>query len=412
MNSSIFTCNSCGTEFKTSDLQRYHMKTEWHRYNLKRRMAQLPPITSDEFAEKLQMSKQEQEANPVDEFGFAMLNRSNDHSKHSKKKQYHNHHNNNHHDSYTDEELLGVSNSKVNISQDYKQDELELKRIVSETESVSSEFSQLSFDTEYNNTDLDEDTVSEYSFTSESNFGSDYSTEDNETDDNKSQVGESVDNSLSHTCCLYCGIDNKEVERNIRHMFRSHGLYIPERSYLVDLPGLLDFLINTIVVDYACLCCNYVGKSLKSIRDHMNSKRHCRMPYETSFEKDMFAPFYDYSSLTEKPITKPKSTKKIHFQVDEEEPNNHESDDYLQSDSRGTSSTHNRKIPSTTSHRPIRTATVTAQDRRMISGITEKQYKSGLKKMQQLEKRAHDDYLRKTAKRINFQPHYRDELLQ
>ena len=65
MNSSIFTCNSCGTEFKTSDLQRYHMKTEWHRYNLKRRVAHLPPITSDEFAEKLQMSKQEQEANPV-----------------------------------------------------------------------------------------------------------------------------------------------------------------------------------------------------------------------------------------------------------------------------------------------------------------------------------------------------------
>lgn len=408
----MFTCNSCGTEFKTSDLQRYHMKTEWHRYNLKRRMAQLPPITSDEFAEKLQMSKQEQETNPVDEFGFAMLNSSNDYSKQSRKKHHHHNHNHNHHDSYGAEKELGIFNSKVKISQDYKRDELELKRIVSETESIGSEFSQLSFDTEYNNTDLDEETVSEYSFTSESNFGSDYSTEEDETDDNGSRIGEGVDNSLSHTCCLYCGIDNKEVERNIRHMFRSHGLYIPERSYLVDLPGLLDFLINTIVVDYACLCCNYVGKSLKSIRDHMNSKRHCRMPYETSFEKDMFAPFYDYSSLTEKPIMKTKSAKKIHFQVDETETNKKETDDYPQSDSGKISSSNNKKIPSIKARRPIRTAVVTAQDRRMVSGITEKQYKSGLKKMQQLEQRAHADYLRKTSKRINFQPHYRDELLQ
>lgn len=411
MNSSMFTCNSCGTEFKTGDLQRYHMKTEWHRYNLKRRMAQLPPVTSDEFAEKLLLSKQEQEANPVDEFGFAMLNTPNDHFKHSKKKYHHHihHHNNNEGDDHG----LSISDSKVKASQDYKHDELELKRIISEAESIGSEFSQLSFDTEYTNTDLDEDTVSEYSFTSESNFGSDYPTEEDETDDNNSQIGENVDNSLSHTCCLYCGMDNKEVERNIRHMFRSHGLYIPERSYLVDLPGLLDFLINTIVVDYACLCCNYVGKSLKSIRDHMNSKRHCRMPYETSFEKEMFAPFYDYSSLKEKPIVKSKSTRKIHFQIDQEEPENNKIDDNPQPDSEKVSTPNSReKISANTPRHTIRTVVITAEDKRTVSGITEKQYKSGLKKMQQLERRARDDYLRKTAKRINFQPHYRDELLQ
>ena len=49
------------------------MKTEWHRYNLKRRIANLPPIGAEQFAEKLQISEKEQAENQVDEFGFPVL---------------------------------------------------------------------------------------------------------------------------------------------------------------------------------------------------------------------------------------------------------------------------------------------------------------------------------------------------
>lgn len=398
MNGSIFTCNSCGTEFKSSDLQRYHMKTEWHRYNLKRRMAQLPPVTADEFAEKLQISQQEQDANEVDEFGFPVLKSSIEH---------HNHHHSHHRTHSIKDDESVVTDSDIETLPDYKLDELELKKIVSEAESVGSEFSHLSFETEHNHTDLGEDTVSEYSFTSESNFGSDYQTEEDESNDEEDGV-ETTDKSLSHSSCLYCGVDNKEVERNIRHMFRSHGLYIPERSYLVDLPGLLDFLINTIVVDYACLCCNYIGKSLSGIRDHMNSKRHCKMPFETHYEKEMFAPYYDFSSLeyAERYTNKAKTSKKIHFQIDEDE-----SGKGIKGDIAKNTANNNRRIPSPKPRRTLVTA-VSDTDKRMASGVTEKQFKAGMKKMQLLEKRAQDDYLRKNVKRMNFQTHYRDELLQ
>lgn len=391
MNSSIFTCNSCATEFKTGDLQRFHMKTEWHRYNLKRRIAELPAVTADEFAEKLQISQQEKE-HELDEFGFPVLKKSGNHHNHRHR------HTRHHHDNNNDEESV-MTESDIETLPDYKLDELELKKVISEAESVGSEFSNLTFESEHtNHTDLGEDTVSEYSFTSESNYGSDYPTEEGETDYEEVQDGETGDKNLSHTSCLFCGLDSKEVERNVRHMFRSHGLYIPERSYLVDLPGLLDYLINTIVIDYACLCCNYVGNSLKGIRDHMNSKRHCKMPYETAYEKDTFAPFYDYSSLAEKPH-KAKTTKTIHFQEEVKEG--------------ATPRPSSQRIPSPDSRRrrPERTA-VTEQDKRMISGVTEKEYKSGLKKAQQLEKRARDDYLRKNVRRMNFQTHFRDELLQ
>lgn len=35
--------------FKTPELQREHYKLDWHRYNLKRKVAGIPPVTLEEF---------------------------------------------------------------------------------------------------------------------------------------------------------------------------------------------------------------------------------------------------------------------------------------------------------------------------------------------------------------------------
>lgn len=44
-----FTCITCQVMFKTSELQREHYKEDWHRYNLKRKVASIPPVTLEEF---------------------------------------------------------------------------------------------------------------------------------------------------------------------------------------------------------------------------------------------------------------------------------------------------------------------------------------------------------------------------
>jgi len=41
-----FTCLACNVCFSTADHQRDHYKSEWHRYNLKRKVAMLPPVTA------------------------------------------------------------------------------------------------------------------------------------------------------------------------------------------------------------------------------------------------------------------------------------------------------------------------------------------------------------------------------
>lgn len=48
-----FTCITCRVAFKDADLQRQHYKTDWHRYNLKRKVAELPPVTSEEFQRRV-----------------------------------------------------------------------------------------------------------------------------------------------------------------------------------------------------------------------------------------------------------------------------------------------------------------------------------------------------------------------
>ena len=48
-----FTCISCRVAFGDADLQRAHYKTDWHRYNLKRKVAELPPVTAEVFQQKV-----------------------------------------------------------------------------------------------------------------------------------------------------------------------------------------------------------------------------------------------------------------------------------------------------------------------------------------------------------------------
>ncbi|OBA20819.1 hypothetical protein METBIDRAFT_43403, partial [Metschnikowia bicuspidata var. bicuspidata NRRL YB-4993] len=47
------TCVSCALEFPDAPAQRAHMKLDWHRYNLKRRVAQLPAISEAVFVDKI-----------------------------------------------------------------------------------------------------------------------------------------------------------------------------------------------------------------------------------------------------------------------------------------------------------------------------------------------------------------------
>lgn len=44
-------CSVCGVEFEDAAAYRAHCRSEWHNFNLKRKVKNLPPVTEEEFAE-------------------------------------------------------------------------------------------------------------------------------------------------------------------------------------------------------------------------------------------------------------------------------------------------------------------------------------------------------------------------
>ena len=62
-----YTCITCrvmfadkdGNEGRAAELQKEHYKTDWHRYNLKRKVADLPPVTAENFQQRVLTQKQQ-----------------------------------------------------------------------------------------------------------------------------------------------------------------------------------------------------------------------------------------------------------------------------------------------------------------------------------------------------------------
>lgn len=98
--------------------------------------------------------------------------------------------------------------------------------------------------------------------------------------------------------CLFCEHNKhfKDVEENLEHMFRTHGFYIPEQKYLVDKIGLVKYMSEKIGLGNICIVCNYQGRTLTAVRQHMLAKRHCKIPYESEDERLEISEFYDFTS--------------------------------------------------------------------------------------------------------------------
>ncbi|RCK66312.1 Cytoplasmic 60S subunit biogenesis factor REH1 [Candida viswanathii] len=424
-----FTCNTCGVKFINAELQRQHMKTEWHRYNLKRRVASLPSISSELFAEKIislkNMAKNENE----DEYGFYVATR--------KKKK------NSNGDRQVTKKFLKSQQSRGRAAEIVSA--ASAVRSVSPASSIASEFSQFSInDSDYHEVESVE-TGSEINYTEESEFsdlGDElYSDEDGEDHDHDEEESEDETECIPITHCFYCGANNHEIENNIKHMFNRHGLYIPERSFLVDVEGLLEYLSEVISLDHECLVCGFEGKNLESIRQHITSKGHCKIPYETKEEKLAVAEFYDfigedYDEQVANNKEEKNPEKHVGFGEDVPEEATEEGSDgngindnyaLVAIDSSGVELT--TPTGSRIGHRSMQryyrqniqlpreySAAQTTQalvDRRYAPGLTVYQATKQEKEVRKLENKARNVRERRTnkPKKVNFQKHFRDEIL-
>lgn len=251
------------------------MKTEWHRYNLKRRVAQLAPVSNNVFQVKLAHTK---ERVKLDDFGFVVEDSKGKKNNSNKKKTRYN-------------QLLnrGRGNFNTNI------ENRDISPAVSEISTFSLGTLRSQSEYGYDSDDLKSEVSTRRDFESDYYTEEDYHSDENITEDGEAFEYEPCE-PLNLNDCFYCGTKFNSLDDNISHMLGNHGLYIPEIKYLSDKEGLIRLLSDTVVVDKVCLKCGFESKKLIGIRQHIIAKGHACIPYESKEERNVFKKFYTFET--------------------------------------------------------------------------------------------------------------------
>ncbi|KAG5519185.1 hypothetical protein PMAC_002273 [Pneumocystis sp. 'macacae'] len=249
MSNPQFTCILCGVTFQSLEVQKVHYRSEWHLYNLKRKIAGFPIVSAEVFSQKV-IEKRTILAEESSKFS-------------SKKKKNNTKHNN-------------FTNSLKTQEHEFKQQGLDKFDIYEAS-------SQKSFD--INTLDY----VSLHSVPLEK-ISSDKVEEDSITDECISKR-----TLLEITDCLFCILKFDTLDENLKHMKKAHSLFLPHQEYLTDLEGLIKYLGEKISIGNLCLSCEKVGKNLNSIRQHMVCKFDS-ISYNTEEQKLELSDYYDFKS--------------------------------------------------------------------------------------------------------------------
>ncbi|KAI8394226.1 C2H2 type zinc-finger-domain-containing protein [Radiomyces spectabilis] len=252
-SSGLYTCISCQVAFQSADSQRLHYRSDWHRYNLKRKVANLPPISNEQFQLKVN-AKQEAETRVTETQQFK---------------------------GYCDvcRKSFATENTYNNHVQSKKHKEMEAKNANRVKAPAAKEKEKIERESPIDLTITDETTEEEM----------------------LAKIDEKIKSAkrLEETDCLFCTHKAETFEDNMTHMTTTHSFFIPDIEFLVDLRGLVRYLGEKISVGNLCLYCNGKGRGLRSleaVRAHMIDKGHCKIAYEEDDDAAELVDFYDFSS--------------------------------------------------------------------------------------------------------------------
>ncbi|KAM5350573.1 hypothetical protein ACJ41O_007078 [Fusarium nematophilum] len=296
-----YTCNTCQVAYRNIDLQKGHMKSDWHRYNLKRRVASLPPISADVFTEKVLQARAESTA----EADKAYFERVCDICQ----KTY-----------YSENAFQNHLSSQKHKLKEATSSNPDPHRTDDETTSVVSSTFSLGEPLATERGEVDSDAEEEFSHVVEGlqkariaeqrpspvkrpsnpqppaqNSG----IEDADiarASDSSTPVPSVQEPSWTLESCLFCNYSSPTIPLNTHHMERFHGMFIPEKKYLVNLEGLLKQLQEKIRQHHQCLDCDKVKSTVFGIQTHMRDKGHCKIPYSTEEEQLEVGDYYDFRS--------------------------------------------------------------------------------------------------------------------
>ncbi|KAL3081734.1 hypothetical protein niasHS_011819 [Heterodera schachtii] len=310
-----WTCLACKLVFSSGQLQRDHYRSEWHLYNMKRQIANLPPVTECDFLEKLQYFLQHQQKNASDAdhrrlsslsvsaaasslpladsavaSSLPLLSSSNLSSsslvctvcrnkRFRSRNAFDNHLQSRRHKE--EEQLLQQQKTAETIEANECQTEgrengdmgEKLPKIVAQ------------------NIDGEDEAVLP--------IESDDNDDDEEAEQKEDNGGAKKEDGIPPNECLFCELKSDAWEANLAHMSKQHGFLVPDSPFCTDVPGLLTYLGFKVGVGLTCVRCQCARfRSLDALRKHMRDSNHCNFRIDSQHEQGdvllEFMDFYDY----------------------------------------------------------------------------------------------------------------------
>lgn len=281
------------------------MRSDWHRYNLKRRVASLPPISSEVFTEKVLQARAETTAQ-ADKAGFERACET------CQKTYYSENSFRNHLSSAKHKARAAALASRPNGKIDDEASSMSFSLGEPAADSVVDSDAEEEFNEVVEglkNAALHEST-SPVKRPSNPHLSAEAQNKPEHPLSQTSSEAESATTPMAPTptetkanpaapslkTCLFCNHESPTTLDNASHMERTHGMFIPEKQYLVDLDGLLGYLQEQVFGLNECLTCGKVKANVFAVQTHMRDKGHCRIPYTTEEEQLDIGEFYDFRS--------------------------------------------------------------------------------------------------------------------
>ncbi|CAL4966685.1 unnamed protein product [Urochloa decumbens] len=273
------TCNACNAGFDDEEQQRLHYRSEWHRYNLKRKVAGVPGVTEALFlARQAALAEGSKPASTPMLYSCALCGKE-----YRSSKAHAQHLNSRSHLMRASQEP-NASIAGITIVKPLP--ERVPRRAPSAVEDDEDEDEEEWVEVDPNEMEL-----------------TDESTSNMQVDEQSSKSDDDMDDleELDISMCFMCDLKHDTLEDCMVHMHKKHGFFIPDSEYLKDPSGLLTYVGLKVKRDFICLYCNDRCQpfvTLEAVRKHMDAKGHCKLRYgDGGDDEDAdLEDFYDYSS--------------------------------------------------------------------------------------------------------------------
>ena len=251
-----------GKTFATRSDLVAHYKSDWHRYNLKRREAGLPMLRESDFQARLEaaLALRKEREQREERSGTGHLKGGKNKGKKDKGKD--------------------KKNQKGG-----KKERREAKHSAARTMAVEVE----------DTSDDDNDDSSEAEQAQQQEQDGCKMDEDPQETSTTGGGGEDPTPAIDPCQSLFDNTLHRSPEASLSYMSQKYGFFLPDMEYCIDLEGLLGYCQEKVKLGHYCLYCQRIYKTWSGCQKHMIDASHCKLKYERGVDQEEFDVFYDFS---------------------------------------------------------------------------------------------------------------------